>query len=137
LEIVERHAHSRIVPGSRAAHERDATVFWNYVDLRFRSPRPFRIEARLTNGMLEIVIRGVRKDTAGHLASLAIARETANDCTSCDETDCHLHGPEVKAPESNGRPAAWLVDACWPEFATWLAARAGKEDALFLPQRLR
>jgi hypothetical protein len=43
----------------------------------------------------------------------------------------------VKAPTINGRPTAWLVDACWPEFATLLAARAGKEDALFLPQRLR
>ena len=37
FEIVERHAHSRRVPGSRAALQRDATVFWNYVDLRFRS----------------------------------------------------------------------------------------------------
>ena len=61
LEIVERHAHSRIVPGSRAARERDATVFWNYVDLRFRSQHAFRIEARLRGGMLEVVIRGMRR----------------------------------------------------------------------------
>ena len=137
LEIVERHAHSRIVPGSRAARERDATVFWNYVDLRFRSSRPFRIEVRLTGRMLEIVIRGARKGTAAYSHAPIIARETANDCTSCDETDCHLHEPEVKLEAINGRPTAWLVDACWPEFATLLAARAGKEDALFLPQRLR
>ena len=137
LEIVERHAHSRIMPGSRAARERDATVFWNYVDLRFRSQRPFRLEARLTGGTLEILIRGARKETATRTDDVAIARETANDCTSCDETDCHLHDPEVKAPAIIGRPTAWLVDACWPEFATLLAARAGKQDALFLPQRLR
>src|SRR5580704_19650081 len=37
-EIVERHAHSRIVLGSAAATGRDATVAWNYVDLRFRAP---------------------------------------------------------------------------------------------------
>jgi vancomycin resistance protein YoaR len=36
--IVERHAHSRIVPGSTAARGRDATVAWNYVDLRFSPP---------------------------------------------------------------------------------------------------
>jgi hypothetical protein len=137
LEIVERHAHSRIVPGSRASRERDATVFWNYVDLRFRSERPFRIEADLNRGMLEIIIRGTRKVSASDLAAPSLARETANDCTSCDETDCHLHDPEVKTQALNGRPTAWLVDACWPEFATLLAARAGKDDALFLPQRLR
>ena len=48
FEIVERHAHSRVVPGSRAVLGRDATVFWNYVDLRFRSPHAFRIEARMS-----------------------------------------------------------------------------------------
>jgi vancomycin resistance protein VanW len=60
FEIVERHAHSRIVPGSRADASRDATVFWNYVDLRFRSPYPFRIEARLTRGELRLAIRALR-----------------------------------------------------------------------------
>src|SRR3569833_2606566 len=38
-EIVERHAHSRRVPGSAAEAGRDATVAWNYVDLRFAAPR--------------------------------------------------------------------------------------------------
>lgn len=38
LEIVERHAHTRTIPGSQAARGRDATVFWNYVDLRLRAP---------------------------------------------------------------------------------------------------
>ncbi|MEI9887386.1 MAG: VanW family protein [Rhizomicrobium sp.] len=33
--IVERHAHSRRVPGAQG---RDATVAWNYVDLRFAAP---------------------------------------------------------------------------------------------------
>lgn len=35
FEIVERHAHTQIIPGSLAEIGRDATVFWNYVDLRF------------------------------------------------------------------------------------------------------
>ncbi|HLL99878.1 MAG TPA: VanW family protein, partial [Pyrinomonadaceae bacterium] len=48
FEIVERHAHTQIVPGSLAEKGRDATVFWNYVDLRFRSSHAFRIEAELT-----------------------------------------------------------------------------------------
>ena len=44
FEIVERHAHTRVIAGSLAEQGRDATVFWNYVDLRFCSPQPFRIE---------------------------------------------------------------------------------------------
>ena len=40
-EIVERHAHTQVIAGSLAEQGRDATVFWNYVDLRFRSERPF------------------------------------------------------------------------------------------------
>src|SRR5438067_4980579 len=54
-EIVERHAHSRIIPGSAAALGRDATVDWNYVDLRFRVPQSLRFEAFLTQD--ELVVR--------------------------------------------------------------------------------
>jgi vancomycin resistance protein YoaR len=45
--IIERHAHSQVVSGSAAELGQDATVFWNYVDLRFSAPFAFRIEARL------------------------------------------------------------------------------------------
>src|ERR1700736_6021714 len=44
FEIVERHAHTAVVPGSLAAVGRDATVFWNYVDLQFRAPYALRVE---------------------------------------------------------------------------------------------
>src|SRR5580704_15220807 len=53
--IVERHAHSRVVPGSAAAFGRDATVAWNYVDLRFRAAQPIEIEARLSRD--ELIVR--------------------------------------------------------------------------------
>src|SRR6202011_3999459 len=46
-QITERHAHSRVVPGSAAASGRDATVAWNCVDLRFRVREPLLIEAHL------------------------------------------------------------------------------------------
>jgi hypothetical protein len=136
LEIVERHAHSRIVPGSRAARERDATVFWIFVDLRFRSKRPFRIEAEMRRGRLEITIRG----RGAPRASAHFAREdrgTANDCTSCNQTDCHLNDPDTRRMNSSDHPTAWLVDACWPEFAALFHSKARQEDALFVPQRLR
>ena len=53
-EIVERHPHSRIVAGSAAANGRDATVAWNYVDLRFRPRQVLRIAARVTRDDLVI-----------------------------------------------------------------------------------
>lgn len=139
FEIVERHAHSRTVPGSRASFGRDATVFWNYVDLRFRSARSFRIEAALRRNALEITLRGTsglvtRKD--GDL-SADEERLAANDCTSCGETECRRHDPEQSLLPGETGSTAWLVDACWPEFSILFSATARTEDALFLPQRLR
>ncbi len=139
FDIVERHAHSRIIPGSRASARRDATVFWNYVDLRFRATQPFRIEASLRRGALVVVLRGlaapaVRKDADLHEEQ----RLAANDCTSCGETDCRRYAPvEPLPPLGDEGPTAWLVDACWPEFSILFAATARPEDALFVPQRLR
>ena len=54
FEIVERHAHTQIVPGSVAEVGRDATVFWNYVDLRFKSSSAFRIEATMDANTLTV-----------------------------------------------------------------------------------
>jgi hypothetical protein len=133
FEIVERHAHSRLVPGSRAAAGRDATVFWNYVDLRFRSRQAFRIEARMTAAELEIRIRGVAVPTAGIVLAFPALRGTAHDCVGCAQEQCFRHLPESRLITKS--PTAWLVDACWPEFAALLRDQAGPEDALFLPMR--
>lgn len=138
FDIVERHAHSRIVPGSRAALERDAAVFWNYVDLRFRSAQPFRIEASLRNGTLEVTVRGRPSRPIAKDPDLREEeRLAASDCTSCAETACDRHDPERPLPLAVESPTAWLVDACWPEFSILFAATAREEDALFVPQRLR
>jgi vancomycin resistance protein YoaR len=59
FEVIERHAHSQIVPGSLAEVGRDATVFWNYVDLRFRLPAATRIEAFLTATELVVQVRSL------------------------------------------------------------------------------
>jgi hypothetical protein len=131
FEIVERHAHSRIVPGSRGALARDATVFWNYVDLRFRSAHAFRIEARLTGSDLEVVFRAA-SGGVGANGEVAADRAAAHDCTKCGETRCRLNDAEMPA---QARPTAWLVDACWPEHAALFRERAGAADALFLPSR--
>ncbi|WOE74101.1 VanW family protein [Alterisphingorhabdus coralli] len=56
MEIVERHRHSATVDGLALDPKTDATVFWNYVDFRFRAARPIRLTTRLTRDNLEVVI---------------------------------------------------------------------------------
>jgi len=54
FEIVERHAHSAVVAGSLASVGRDATVFWNYIDLRFRPKCDVRIEVSIEADALAV-----------------------------------------------------------------------------------
>lgn len=50
--ITERHPHSQIIPGSLAEQNRDATVFWNYIDLRFSYPQDLYLETILSKDHL-------------------------------------------------------------------------------------
>jgi vancomycin resistance protein VanW len=54
MEIVERHSHSVHPEGFFIDAATDATVFWNYIDFRFRSPRRVRIGAGLTETTLAV-----------------------------------------------------------------------------------
>lgn len=54
MELVERHRHSVQPEGFFIDDATDATVFWNYIDFRFRSDRPVRIGARLTETALVV-----------------------------------------------------------------------------------
>jgi VanW like protein/Glycosyl transferases group 1 len=132
-EIVERHAHSRVVAGSAAAFGRDATVAWNYVDLRFRSSIKLQIEARLSRDQLVIRFRSQSSGTAAPapLSGLAGRGRAAQSCGTCGETACfrHEHGPKrAIAPRT-----AYLVDENWPEFQAYIAKRCGPDDALGVP----
>jgi vancomycin resistance protein YoaR len=92
--ILERHAHSRIVPGSAAAAGRDATVAWNYVDLRFESLRDLVLEVALTNEALVVALRHrpgeMAEATQGPDAAPAPAL-AARSCDVCGETNCFMH----------------------------------------------
>ena len=54
MEIVERHSHTIHPPGFFIEDTTDATVFWNYIDFRFRTPTKVRIGARLTASTLVV-----------------------------------------------------------------------------------
>jgi len=56
--IEERHAHTQVISGSLAETGRDATIFWNYVDLRFRSIHPFQIRIMMSADELIVQLWG-------------------------------------------------------------------------------
>ena len=90
-EIVERHAHTQVIAGSLAEKGRDATVFWNYVDLRFRSREAFRIEVSLNSEDLIVRFRGTATaERSIHQIERAVVQTSnPNSCATCEVGDCH------------------------------------------------
>ena len=136
-EIVERHAHSRRVPGSAAQVGRDATVAWNYVDFRFKAPQDLMLRATLSDKELVLRLFGKASRPSGprgverlEKPELAAFLPAANDCGSCNETDCHRH--EGAAPRAVGR-TAFLLDEAWPEFRAYVRERRAQGDMLGIP----
>jgi hypothetical protein len=132
MEILERHAHSKVVPGSIAASGKDATVFWNYKDLRFRAAVPFVVEARLS--ATHLIVRFRAEHSSGQpqtpIALPALGLETAEDCVTCDHHGCVYHPGAVAGTERT----ALLLDECWPEFDAWLAGQSlTASDIAFVP----
>ena len=141
FRLVERHGHTaRIVHDESrdAADTADATVFWNYVDLRFVADVDFRVEVALTHDELVVRIRsaGVVRSVAARVAThipIAAGRSeapAARGCLSCDQTGCFRHRPPPTGP--SGAPTAVLVDAWTPELASHLEHQAVKAD-WFIP----
>jgi len=130
LTLLERHGHTaRVEQAGPEAWEIDATVSWNYVDLRLAAPFDWQLEVELTADELVVRVRAAR----GTVSAAATARPAiplapqraptpvARSCLTCDETRCHRH-PGAPAPAVRGRTAV-LVDAWSPEFAQHLRGR--------------
>lgn len=136
FQIVERHGHSETIPGSAAARGRDATVFWNYVDLRFRSDNAFRIDVQLTEDQLLVRLWSTQQKT--HFAVINVDAHAEehphepNSCMSCGILSCfRFQGAQKQAPYT-GR-AAYLVDEFWPEHNEYISRAKGDDDMLVLP----
>ncbi|KRA17319.1 VanW family protein [Lysobacter sp. Root604] len=132
LEIVERHRHSRVLPGSLAEQDRDATVFWNYLDLRLRAPFAWRLEVSMDAQRLRLRIRGHR-NASEHGWPLAVSPrrppEASNDCGSCEQHECHRH----TGPSADGLRRLWWMEDAWPEFRAALKEQRGDGDRVFGP----
>jgi glycosyltransferase involved in cell wall biosynthesis len=141
FEIVERHAHTKVIPGSLAERGRDATVFWNYVDLRFKAPHAFRIEAALNADFLTVRIKGdvnISPRPSPVLRPITIngAMSTPQNCFSCGVHECFRHaGPDSKDDSQDVwvNRAAYLVDEYWPEFDKYLCETKRERDLLLVP----
>ncbi len=133
MEIVERHPHSQIVPGSQAAGGRDATVFWNYIDLRFRAKVAFVIDAHLSADELVLRLRAreavVPAQTKAMPTVIPLMGQAPADCARCDQTDCVEHIDALPMQETT----AYLLDAVWPEFDAWIGTQARPGDVAFVP----
>ncbi|HLO98591.1 MAG TPA: VanW family protein [Fimbriimonas sp.] len=137
MEIVERHPHTQVVPGSEAEAGRDATVAWNHIDLRFRCDQTFQIQAFLTQ--TELVVRFVSGDAFANVTRpkkplLNVVQSSVGSCETCGEVGCFRHNvasASVARSASEGR--AFVVDAVWPEFQKLLLQSAHAGDTVLLP----
>lgn len=141
FELVERHAHSARIaqaPAGDAGGIADATVFWNYIDLKLRAPHAWRLEVALTPDELVLTLRGHAASRARPVAvmpagALRAAAPVARGCLSCDQADCFRHRPQSAPVQAR---TAVLLDGWAPEFAHYLQAHHAEADR-FLPVPVR
>jgi hypothetical protein len=100
FEIVERHRHTALPVDVPRETRRDATVFWNYADLRFRTRIPVLFEAYLTEETLVVRLRGKSPRTHGSLFPLEqvyqspLSPQPIQSCHVCNQTSCVRHRGE-------------------------------------------
>ena len=127
--IVERHPHSRKVPGA-PTNKPDATVAWNHVDLRFSPKQNVVLRVFLTRDELVVQFLGEQKVHRTPLPLIqSQAAATANSCATCGTSDCFRSVPVAIVTSRR----AILVDAVWPEYAEYLQREIQTDDLLLLP----
>jgi VanW like protein len=154
LTIHERHGHTAVVPGSATEKGRDATVFWNYVDLRFSHTRPMQLAVHLSEKELRVTFYELssqneppsREHDRGPIAASSGCDNTAtplahaNSCDTCGVTECFRNQDLVRALPARTRETICLVDDLWPEFDGFLQQHLREQEptlslntTLFLP----
>ena len=135
--IIERHAHSVRVPGSAAAEGRDATVAWNYVDLRFAAEHEMMLSVRLSRRDLNVSLlkRAAKARTPVAVeAPVAFAPDPeVENCGACDQTGCAFHEHRERPSRAVAGRAAFVVDEFWPELAAYVAETRQARDLLCAP----
>jgi hypothetical protein len=127
FEIVERHRHTAVIKGSLAELGRDATVSWNYIDLRLRALQDWQLQVKMDNERLTVSIVGEKKNKVEDEAKTCCTPSALGDCTWCGRTDCYLHAPNMP---SHTHKTCLNIDEEWAEFAEWRKNNIQKEDKL-------
>jgi len=147
FEVLERHAHTQAVPGSAWELGRDATVAWNHIDLRFRSPRAFRVRAELNHDELIVgfdfaegpPVESTESKPAKprkllNLLDSPASRSRLGACETCGQRDCFRHDLPAAVRARNGvERTAYLLDAVTPEIRQYVADNASEEDEALTP----
>lgn len=134
FEIVERHKHTKVIKGSLAELDRDATVKWNYIDLRFKSNSDFRIEVELNSDRLIVVFKSKTKNIKLSDNTELNKRNSnlLNDCYSCGNTSCFKHS-NVTSIHPKTSNVTFILDEKWPEYDDYIKNIATNSDLFIVP----
>lgn len=131
--IVERHKHTKVIKGSLAEQDRDATVKWNYVDLRFKSNYDFRIEVKLTSDKLIVSFKSKYKNNNTTNSEFVTKPSSIiNDCYSCGNFGCFKH-PDRSSVKQEIATTAFILDEKWIEFDTYIQSIITASDTYIVP----
>ena len=133
FEIIERHAHTQVIKNSLAEKGRDATIYWNYVDLRFKSAKKFSIEAFLTSDKLIVRFKGLKANITSKVTTEKLFKfDPIANCVSCGKTECHKNIATQKEDLKYGK-TAYLLDEFWPEHNTYINNNLKENDIAIIP----
>jgi hypothetical protein len=133
FDIVERHKHTKVIKGSLAEQDRDATVKWNYIDLQFKSNFDFRIEVELSSDKLMVRLRSEQKNEKSSDTPVKPGQsDKLNDCYSCGNLACFKHSDRTSIkPEV--ATTTFILDEKWPEYDAYIKEIATDADNFILP----
>ena len=133
FEIIERHKHTQVIKGSLAEYDRDATVKWNYVDLRFRAAFDFKIEIDFTADKFIVLFRSDKQATPAYTdTSKPVPSSKLNDCYSCGNTLCFKHPGDI-VPITQKQITTFILDEKWPEYEQYIRATTNNADHFLVP----
>lgn len=133
FDKVERHKHTKVIKGSLAEQDRDATVKWNYIDLWFKSNFDFRIEVELTADKLIVAYRSLQKDEKSSDSNFNFRQSNKlNDCYSCGNFACFKH-PDRTSLKQEIATTTFILDEKWPEYDKYITETETASDNFILP----
>ena len=133
FDIIERHKHTKVIKGSLAEQDRDATVKWNYIDLRFKSNFDFRIETELSSDKLIVSFKSKQKNLKSEESNLNLKKtDKLNDCYSCGNSACFKH-PDKRPLNQKIETTTYILDEKWNEFDDYVKSITKENDNFIIP----